>query len=112
MEDLLARYGGEEFAVISSPSTEEGALDRAEKIRCGASLLRLKHANHDLGVITLSIGVAIFPDHAEDAMAIVKAADVALYAAKTSGRNRVVTADPGGTVTVAAQNNVIRALAS
>jgi len=88
--DIVCRYGGEEFAVISSPSTEEGALDRAEKIRCGASLLRLKHANHDLGVITLSIGVAIFPDHAEDATAIVKAADVALYEAKRSGRNRVL----------------------
>jgi len=50
----------------------------------------LKHANHDLGVITLSIGVAIFPDHAEDATAIVKAADVALYEAKRSGRNRVL----------------------
>ena len=97
--DIVCRYGGEEFAVISSPSTEEGALDqRAEKIRRGASLLKLKHANHDLGVITLSIGVAIFPDHAEDVMAIVKAADVALYEAKRGGRNRVLMFESKGAV--------------
>jgi len=88
--DIACRYGGEEFILILSPSTAEGARQRAEKIREGAGLLRVTHANQDLGAITLSLGVAIFPDHALDAAAATKAADVALYHAKRNGRNRVV----------------------
>jgi diguanylate cyclase (GGDEF)-like protein len=49
----------------------------------------VRHAGQDLGAVTLSLGLAIWPDHATDAAAIVKAADVALYEAKHSGRNRV-----------------------
>jgi diguanylate cyclase (GGDEF)-like protein len=87
--DIACRYGGEEFILILSPSTAEGARQRAEKIREGAGLLSVNHANRDLGAITLSLGVAIFPDHASDVAAIIKAADVALYHAKRDGRNRV-----------------------
>ena len=76
--------------LILSPSTAEGARLRAEKIRADAAILTISHANRDLGAITLSLGVAISPDHAADAAAIVKAADVALYQAKRGGRNRVV----------------------
>jgi diguanylate cyclase (GGDEF)-like protein len=90
--DIACRYGGEEFILILSPATAEGARQRAEKIREGASLLRVTHANRDLGAITLSLGVAMFPDHAADAAAIVKAADIALYQAKRDGRDRVVMA--------------------
>jgi diguanylate cyclase (GGDEF)-like protein len=46
-----------------------------------------------LGAITLSLGVAIFPEHAGSASAIVKAADIALYQAKGGGRNQVVLAE-------------------
>ena len=88
--DIACRYGGEEFILILSPSTVEGAQLRAEKIREDAGLLSVSHANRDLGAITLSLGVAIFPDHASEAAALVKAADVALYQAKGGGRNRVV----------------------
>jgi diguanylate cyclase (GGDEF)-like protein len=87
--DIACRYGGEEFILILSPSTTEGARQRAEKIRHGASLLRVSHANQDLGAITLSLGVAIFPDHGSNAATVVRAADVALYQAKHAGRNRV-----------------------
>ena len=73
-----------------SPSTAEGARLRAERIREGAALLKVMHANQALSAITLSLGVAIFPDHAPNAAAIIKAADVALYQAKRGGRNRVV----------------------
>jgi diguanylate cyclase (GGDEF)-like protein len=88
--DIACRYGGEEFVLILSPSTAEGALQRAEKIRKAASLLSIQHAGQHLGAITLSMGVAVFPGHAAEATAIVKAADVALYRAKSGGRNRVV----------------------
>ena len=88
--DIACRYGGEEFVLILSPSTAEGARQCAETIRKDAGLLSVTHANTDLGTITLSLGVAVFPDHASDATALVKAADVALYQAKRAGRNRVV----------------------
>jgi len=43
-----------------------------------------------MGAITLSLGVAMFPDHGTEAAALIKAADVALYQAKSGGRNQVV----------------------
>ncbi len=88
--DIVCRFGGEEFALILSPSTTEGALSRAEKIRAAIGRLKVHHANQDLGAITLSFGVAIFPDNAGDSASLIKAADVALYQAKHQGRNRVV----------------------
>jgi diguanylate cyclase (GGDEF)-like protein len=88
--DIACRYGGEEFALVLSPSSAEGAQQRAEKIRQGARLLRVRHGDGDLGAITLSLGMAIFPDHGMDIAAVVKAADVALYQAKDRGRDRVV----------------------
>ena len=88
--DIACRYGGEEFMLILSPSTAEGAQQRAEKIREDARLLSVTQGNRNLGAITLSLGLAIFPEHASEAAAIVKAADVALYQAKRGGRDRVV----------------------
>jgi diguanylate cyclase (GGDEF)-like protein len=88
--DIACRYGGEEFALILSPSSAEGAQQRAEKIRQDAHLLRVRHGDGDLGAITLSFGMAVFPDHGMDIAAVVKAADVALYQAKDRGRDRVV----------------------
>jgi diguanylate cyclase (GGDEF)-like protein len=90
--DVPCRYGGEEFILILSPSTIEGALRRAETIREAATHLSVRHAGHDLGNVTLSMGVAIFPDDASDVEATVKAADMALYQAKSEGRNRVIMA--------------------
>jgi diguanylate cyclase (GGDEF)-like protein len=88
--DVACRYGGEEFLLILSPSTMEGARQRAEKICADARLLTVSHANRDMGAITLSLGVAMFPDHGTEAAALIKAADVALYQAKSAGRDRVV----------------------
>jgi diguanylate cyclase (GGDEF)-like protein len=88
--DIACRYGGEEFMLVLSPSTAEGARQRAETIREGARHLRVSHAQRDLGAVTLSLGVSVFPDDAEDAAALIKAADLALYQAKRDGRNRVV----------------------
>jgi len=88
--DVACRYGGEEFLLLLSPSTAEGAGQRAEKIREDAMQLRVNHASRDLGAITLSVGVAMLPDDASDADGVVKAADVALFHAKRAGRNRVV----------------------
>jgi len=88
--DICCRYGGEEFCLILSPATAAGAFERAEKIREDAMSLKVAHEDCDLGGITLSLGVAMFPNHGQDSAALLKAADVALYQAKHAGRNRVV----------------------
>jgi diguanylate cyclase (GGDEF)-like protein len=88
--DIACRYGGEEFILILSPTTAEGAEARARQICEGARHVSVKHANQTLGAITLSLGVATFPDQAATAEELVKAGDVALYEAKRAGRDRVV----------------------
>jgi diguanylate cyclase (GGDEF)-like protein len=88
--DIACRHGGEEFILILSPSTAEGACERAEKIRTEVRHLNVIHANRNLGTISLSLGVAIFPDDTCEGTTIVKAADLALFRAKREGRNRVV----------------------
>ena len=90
--DVACRFGGEEFVLILSPSTIDGATQRAETIRQAAERLSVRHGGRSLGKITLSLGVAIFPDDASDVDATLKAADIALYQAKEAGRNCVVVA--------------------
>ncbi len=88
--DTACRFGGEEFIIILSPTTTEGAHARAIEICEKARAVGVMHANRSLGAITLSLGVALFPDAAATAEELVKAADVALYRAKRAGRDRVV----------------------
>jgi diguanylate cyclase (GGDEF)-like protein len=84
--DYLARYGGEEFVMIL-PNTALGeAKTLAERIRMAVAELRVDHA--DLKV-TMSIGVASFPESAADSDGVLGAADAALLHAKAHGRNRV-----------------------
>ena len=88
--DIACRYGGEEFALVLPETGEEPAARRAEDIRVAISNLGLSHARKPLGKVTASFGIALFPDHAQDTDALLRVADVALYAAKGAGRNRVV----------------------
>jgi len=88
--DIGCRYGGEELAVILPETTLEVAVERAEKIRRGIAAVRLDYGGRPLDAVTSSFGVAIYPQHAGDAEALLRAADEALYEAKKAGRNRVV----------------------
>jgi len=88
--DIACRYGGEELAVILPEATLEVAVGRAEAIRRGVAALRLEHDGRPLDTITASLGVAVYPQHASDAEALLRAADEAMYEAKRAGRNRVV----------------------
>ena len=93
-DDIACRYGGEEFTMILPELTLETALMRAEAIRAGVDQLRVHYRGLELEKITLSIGVALFPQNGatwEDAL---READKALYEAKERGRNRVVAARP------------------
>ena len=88
--DFPARIGGEEFCLLVPDMTLEGAHSVAEIIRASVQKLQLKHPKSPMGVVTLSIGVALaFPSGAMTAKELFRAADHALYEAKRSGRNRV-----------------------
>lgn len=87
--DYVIRYGGEEFMILLHETGAAGAMDVAEKIRVAVEGLKVPIAG---GVLqkTISIGVADYPTDSDTFWQTVKFADVALYKAKESGRNRVV----------------------
>ena len=91
--DMASRIGGEELAVVLPGASLEDAIARAEDIRQAVSKMPVVHEGKDIGPVTLSIGVAAFPQHGASADEIIRVADTALYRAKREGRNRVVVAD-------------------
>ena len=91
--DLVIRYGGEEFLIILIDSEGVAADNVAEKIRLAVENLQVQVAGITLQK-TISIGIADFPTDSETFWQAVKFADVALYRAKESGRNRVVRFSP------------------
>ena len=91
--DLSARYGGEEFAVIMPETDSAGARKLAERLRDVLARVGLPHGAPGVPpCVTLSIGVATLVP-GEDTRSDWLLGDQALYAAKYSGRNRVVSAD-------------------
>ena len=89
--DLPCRYGGEEFLLVSPNMTLATAVERAEEWRAAFANDWAVIGENAIAV-TVSIGVAVFPDHGERSETLVDAVDQALYAAKRRGRNRVVAA--------------------
>lgn len=87
--DIACRYGGEEFLVILPEIGLEAALGRAEALRAGVEKLNDKEFLVYPGKLTISLGVAMFPQHGESGQAVMEAADQAMYQAKHAGRNRV-----------------------
>jgi diguanylate cyclase (GGDEF)-like protein len=87
--DFAARYGGEEFMVLLPSTGTAGALVIAEKLRAAVEALRIPTIDR---TITTSVGIAALPDDAIDADGLARAADRALYLAKTNGRNRIEVA--------------------
>lgn len=87
--DLAARYGGEEFCLVLPETTEEEAVEAAERIRNKIELLRFGEGTEEL-ILTMSFGVACYAV-GESLDDLISRADRALYQAKREGRNRVVT---------------------
>ena len=91
-EDITCRYGGEEFILILPEATKEVTVLRAEQIREAIKSMRVEYRRQPLGVISISLGVAIYPEHSSSVEGILKKADEALYVAKHNGRDRVEVA--------------------
>ncbi len=91
--DLAARYGGEEFVILLPGTDNAGALAVADRIRHQIESLDIQHRGSPCGRVTASVGAAaIRPRAADRPDMLVEAADKALYAAKSAGRNRVALA--------------------
>lgn len=90
--DIAARYGGEEFAVALAGVDEGTALVIAERIRSRTESTLIPLGPGITDRISVSIGVALAPDQANDRITLLRLADEALYRAKQGGRNRVVHA--------------------
>lgn len=92
--DVVYRYGGEEFAVVLADTDTEAAAPVAERIRSAVESQKILIDGADLGPITASLGVADESGELSDPAQLSERADMALYAAKNSGRNRVVLSPP------------------
>ncbi len=89
--DISCRYGGEEFVIVLPDSSLVDAEQRIEQIRALVKEVQIQHGNELLAAVTLSAGLAQADEHNFDANELLRAADKALYAAKHSGRDRVIS---------------------
>ncbi len=91
--DTVARYGGEEFLVMLPEAPVTDAARVAERIRATTEKDRFTPEGHSVALnVTVSIGYAMYPEHARTSEALIAAADQAMYRSKESGRNRVTAA--------------------
>lgn len=91
--DVIARYGGEEFSLILPETGKRVAADLAERLRIAVSNQPFPFVETQPdGKLTISLGIAAFPDDAQSVNEFVKVADCALYKAKGNGKDKVVIA--------------------
>ncbi|STX29321.1 sensor histidine kinase [Legionella beliardensis] len=88
--DIACRYGGEEFILFLPEIEPKTALARAQQLHKAISKIHLRYGGNMLSQITISVGIAIHPEHGKDMHTLIACADRALYQAKKSGRNRTV----------------------
>lgn len=87
--DVVCRFGGEEFVVIMPGASLTGARAKAESLCQVMRATSVVHGDRNLGSITLSVGVAAWPECTNNPDALLRLADSALYKAKASGRDRI-----------------------
>jgi diguanylate cyclase (GGDEF)-like protein/PAS domain S-box-containing protein len=92
-EDIPCRYGGDEFIIVLPDASLVVTRERAKMICEYAEQFHLQFEGQRLAAVSLSLGVAVFPQHGATSTAIMRAVDDALYRAKHEGRGRVVVAD-------------------
>ena len=91
--DFVCRYGGEEMSIILPNTNAEDALFNANRINKAIAEKDFQLNPTDTGKVTISVGVATFPDNADNAQNLIEFADKGLYYAKEHGRNQVVKLD-------------------
>jgi len=91
-EDFVCRFGGEEFVIILPTADLAASRGRAERLRSRMREQTMMHQGKSLGMVTISLGVAEFPQHGMSPKELMASADAALYEAKRGGRDRVVVA--------------------
>jgi len=89
-EDFACRYGGDEFVIVLAETSVGAAEKRAQQLLDGITRLNIPCGNRFLSPPTVSLGIALYPEHGGTAEALMRAADVALYSAKNKGRDRIV----------------------
>jgi diguanylate cyclase (GGDEF)-like protein len=93
--DVVVRYGGEEFCLILPATSKKEAFFSAERLRQTIEAeIFPGETNLPLGRLTISLGIACYPDDGNTIHDLLAAADLALYRAKEQGRNRTVLYDP------------------
>jgi two-component system cell cycle response regulator len=90
--DTLARYGGDEFTILLVDTGIEEGMAVAERIRSEVAATIFEGGAGAPVQLTISIGVATFPQHGEDRDALLDTSDKAMYLAKSRGRNRCCSA--------------------
>jgi diguanylate cyclase (GGDEF)-like protein len=94
--DIVSRFGGEEFCIVLPESTAEAARLVAERMRIAVEKEPfVKEEELPSGRLSISIGIASYPEDGKDQESLLNAADLAMYQAKTNGRNRVQLFTPG-----------------
>jgi diguanylate cyclase (GGDEF)-like protein len=89
--DLVARYGGEEFVVVLPVTTAAQAMDKVDAMRVAVSQLPIRLPKQGTtALLTVSAGLAVFPEDGVTADELLDCADERLFRAKQEGRNRVV----------------------
>ncbi len=91
--DIVCRFGGEEFVIILPGAAPEDAKTLANQLLRDIRNIHVLYQNRDIGSLSLSAGIASWPDHCEQPEALLTLADNALYQAKTEGWDRVCLAD-------------------
>jgi len=92
--DIGCRYGGDEFILVLPDASVAAGIVAAERVRQAVKDLELEDFGRPPGGVTVSVGIAGYPDHGTDARSLVQMADAALYQAKAAGRDRVTVARP------------------
>src|SRR5262249_41926829 len=82
--DIVCRYGGEELLLVMPDCELDEGVKKANAVREGIRIMTLRSDGIEIPSVTVSIGVAVFPEHARDRVDLVACADQALYRAKNS----------------------------